>query len=301
MTGNTMAPRFTIGRTLGDSLKIFGRNIVAFALVALAIRLLFLLAPDRQTAAVMTGAAEMNWFNAIVSMVIAVVVISSTKAIVVFPTMQNLRGHRAAVSDLWRSVPFLPAIIVAGAIINLPSLASLVVQSLFPGNAVALVASGIVVSIVALVLLLMWWLYVPTIAVEKGGTLHGLRRSRYLLGGQRWRVFGLLVIVSVASSAIIGGIAFLAGFRLTDLSSLPSIRSMSPIAIAIFVMSALISAFDGVLVTVSVLSPAHREGGRDRRGSHPGVRLRSRTRGPLQQHCSPSNFRAFAGDDCPSE
>ena len=171
--------------------------------MALAIRLLFLLAPDKQMVAVMTGAAEMNWFNAIVSMVIAVVVISATKAIVVFPTMQNLRGHRAVVSDLWRSVPFLPAIIVAGAIINLPSFASLVVQSLFPGNAVALVAGGFVVSIVALVLLL-----------------------------------------------IIGGIAFLAGFRLTDLSSLPSIRSMSPIAIAIFVTSALIGAFEGVLVTV---------------------------------------------------
>ena len=45
MTGNTMAPRFTIGRALGDSIKIFGRNIVAFALAALAIRLLLLLAP----------------------------------------------------------------------------------------------------------------------------------------------------------------------------------------------------------------------------------------------------------------
>src|SRR5687767_7272964 len=101
MAGNIMAPRFTIGRALGDSIKVFGRNIVAFALVALAIRLLFLLAPDRQMAAVMTGAAQLNWLSAIMSMAIVIVAASATKAIVVFPTMQNLRGHKAAVSDMW--------------------------------------------------------------------------------------------------------------------------------------------------------------------------------------------------------
>ena len=77
MAVNTGAPRFTIGRTLGDSLKIFGRNFVAFALVALAIRLLLLLAPPQgQAAAVMTGAAQINWFNAIVSMAVAIVVLA---------------------------------------------------------------------------------------------------------------------------------------------------------------------------------------------------------------------------------
>ena len=157
----------------------------------------------------MTGAAQINWFNAIVSMVLQIVVICATKAMAVFPTMQNLRGHRAVVSDLWRSVPVLTAIIVAGVIINLPSFASLVIQGLFPGNAAALTMSGFVIGIISLVLLLMWWPYAPTIAVEKGGVLHGLKRSRYLLGGQRWRVFGLLVIVGLASSVSIIAIALL--------------------------------------------------------------------------------------------
>jgi hypothetical protein len=251
MAGNGMAPRFTIGRTLGDSIKIFGRNIVAFALAALAIRLLLLLIPKGQMAAVMTGATQINWFNAIASMVATVVVVSATKAIVVFPTMQNLRGHRAAVSDLWRSVPFLPPIIVAGAIINLPSFASLIVQGLFPGNPAVISINGIVAGIAALVLLLLWWLYAPTIAIEKGGVLHGLKRSRYLLSGQRWRVFGLLVIVGLASGATVIAIAMLGGVRFTELSSLASMQSLSPVGIAVFIISALIGAFDGVLVTVS--------------------------------------------------
>jgi hypothetical protein len=251
MAGNIMAPRFTIGRTLGDSIKIFGRNIVAFALVALAIRLLFLLAPDKPMAAMMTGATQINWLSAIASMVITIVAASAIKAIVVFPTMQNLRGHRAAISDLWRSVPVFPAIIVAGAIINLPSVVSLVTLGLFPGNIAVIGASGFVIGIVTLVLLLMWWLYAPVIAVEKGGVLHGLKRSRYLLSGQRWRVFALLLIVRFTTGATVLGVALLGGLRLTDLSSLASMQSASPIGIAIFIISALVGAFDGVLVTVA--------------------------------------------------
>jgi hypothetical protein len=252
MAGNIMAPRFTIGRTLWDSSKIFGRNIVAFAIVALGIRVLFLLAPDKQMATVMTGAAQINWLSSIVSMVIVIVAASATKAIMVFPTMQNLRGHKAAVSDLWRSVPVLPAIIVAAAIINLPSVVSLVIRGLFPGNIAVIGASGFVIGIVTLVLLLMWWLYAPVIAVEKGGVLHGLKRSRYLLSGQRWRVFALLLVVRFATGATVLGVALLGGLRLTDLSSLASsMQSMSPIGIAIFITGALMSAFDGVLVTVS--------------------------------------------------
>jgi hypothetical protein len=42
----TGTPRFTIGRTLGDSLKIFGRNFIAFVVAALAIRLLLLVVPQ---------------------------------------------------------------------------------------------------------------------------------------------------------------------------------------------------------------------------------------------------------------
>lgn len=242
---------FSIGRTLGDSIKIFGRNIIAFAVAALAIQLLLLLAPRGQTVAVLTGAAEINWFNAIATTLLSIIVINATKAIAVFPAMQALRGQRVAVSDLWRSLPALPAIVVAGAIISLPSFVSLIVQGLVPGNSAVIGFSGFVAGIVALVLVLMWWLYAPAIAVEKVGVLQGLTRSRYLLSGQRWRVFGLIVIVSVATGATVIAIALLGGMSLNDLSSLASMPPTSPIGMAIFIFSALIGAFDGVLVTVS--------------------------------------------------
>ena len=251
MAINIGTPRFTIGRTLGDSLNIFGRNVIVLALVALAIRLLLLVVPQGQAAGVVTEASQFNWFSAIVSIAIAIVVGSVTKAVVVFPTMQNLRGQKALVSDLWKSVPVLPAVVMAGAILSLPSFVSLTIQGLFPGDAAVIGISGFVVGIVALVLILMWWLYAPTIAIERGGVLQGLRRSNHLLSGQRWRVFGLLVIVGVASSAVVIAIALLGGLSFTDLASLASIPSTSPIGIAFFIFSALISAFEGVLTTVS--------------------------------------------------
>jgi hypothetical protein len=125
------------------------------------------------------------------------------------------------------------------------------IQGLFPGNAVVIGISSFVVGIVALVLLLMWWLYAPTITVEKGGVLQGLGRSNHLLSGQRWRVFGLVVIVALIAGATVIGIALLGGLSFTSLAALPSISPLSPLGMAVFVFSALVSAFDGVLVTVS--------------------------------------------------
>jgi hypothetical protein len=251
MAVNSGTPRFTIGRTLVDSLKIFGRNFIVFAPVALAIRLLLFAVPQGQAPAVVTDPNQVDWFNATVAMVAAIVVISVTKAAMVFPTMQNLRGQRAGVSDLWKIVPILPAIVMAEAIFSLPSFASLAVQGLFAGNTTVTAFTGFVVSIVALVLLLMWWLYPPAIAIEKSGVLHGLRRSNVLLRGQRWRIFGLLVILGAISAAVVIAIALAGGLSLTNLASLASIQPTSPIGIAMFIFSALVSAFSGVLITVS--------------------------------------------------
>jgi hypothetical protein len=72
----------------------------------------------------MTGASQINWFSAFASIAAAIVVTSVTKAVMVFPTMQNLRGQRATISDLWKSVPVLPAVVMAGVIFSLPSFVS---------------------------------------------------------------------------------------------------------------------------------------------------------------------------------
>ena len=65
---------------------------------------------------------------------------------------------------------------------------SLTVRGLFAENTVVTGFTSFIVSIVGLVLLLMWWLYPPAIAIEKGGVLHGLKRSNDLLRGRRWRI-----------------------------------------------------------------------------------------------------------------
>lgn len=251
MAINTGMSRFTIGRTLGDSLKIFRRNFVAFAFVGVAGRLLLLLVPGGQAVGAMMSASQVNWLSAIVSMMAAIVVGSLMTAIVVYPTMRNLRGQRVVFSDFWRGIPFLPAIVVVGGILSLPSFAALIIRGLFPANPIVIGIGALVMGVVSLVLLLMWWLCAPTVAVEQGSVLHALKRSRYLLSGQRWRVFGLLVIMGMVSSAMGIAIALLAGLSLTDASTLASLQSMTPAGIAVFVLGALVRTFDGVLVTVS--------------------------------------------------
>ncbi len=245
---NVVTPRFSIGRTLKDSLGIFGRNFVTFALLALAVQLVILVTPSDLNARALAGSGQLAWWEFVVATAGGIIVTNVTQTLVVFGTLQNLRGQRASLSDAWRSVPFIPSILLAGTIMSLPSIASWITRSLLPGNAMALGFWSIVFGAASLFLMLLWWIYVPAIAIERGGLLHGLRRSRYLLSGHRWRVFGLMVIVGIASIAIVFAIGLIGGVSVTDLAS---VSRMTPVGIAIFVVSALILAFDGVLTTVS--------------------------------------------------
>ena len=43
------------------------------------------------------------------------------------------------------------------------------------------------------------WLYIPVIVVEKRGIAESLRRSAFLTRGRRWRMFGLWLVVGIAS------------------------------------------------------------------------------------------------------
>jgi hypothetical protein len=246
MDGSVVAPRFSIGRTLKDSLRIFARNFVALAFLAFVVRLLILVAPS--DGKMLMSAGPPHFWNSIFAMSVENIVTSITETLVVFGTLQNLRGQRASIADWWRSIPFVPLTVLGGAILGLPSFASLITRNLFPGNTVVVGLGGIVFTIISLVLLLMWCIYAPATVIEKGGLLHGLRRSRYLLSGQRWRIFGLFVIAGVVSIAITLVTALIAGVGLTGLAS---VQTTSPAGIAIFVISALTLAFNGVLTTVS--------------------------------------------------
>ena len=68
-----------------------------------------------------------------------------------------------------------------------------------------------------IILLLMLWVYVPAIVIEKKGVGGAFGRSRELTKGRRWAILGLFIVVGIAfwvASWIIGfifGLIFGAG------------------------------------------------------------------------------------------
>jgi MFS family permease len=104
-----------------------------------------------------------------------------------------------------------------------PVLAPLIGAGILAGIGIAI---GFVLLIVpGLYLLTIWAVLVPVIVLERTGVFPSFGRSRQLVKGHGWQVFGVLVVlfllflvIRVLVAAIIGGIAdTFAGFALADL------------------------------------------------------------------------------------
>ena len=88
------------------------------------------------------------------------------------------------------------------------------------------IAIGLVLLIVpGLVLITIWAVIIPVIVVERTGALESFGRSRRLVKGNAWQVFGVLVVVVIGAfivqiliAALIGGVSdSFAGFSLAVL------------------------------------------------------------------------------------
>jgi hypothetical protein len=113
---------------------------------------------------------------------------------VTYGVFQHLRGQPADTGDIVRA--------------GLRHLLPVFVVSLFAG---VLTGIGFLLLVVpGLVLMCRYWVAVPVAVVEEQGASNALSRSSELTEGNRWRVFGLLLILG----AIAIGTAMLAGFGL---------------------------------------------------------------------------------------
>jgi uncharacterized membrane protein len=99
--------------------------------------------------------------------------------------MRDGRRDFSATELLRAALPFLFPLIVAGILYGLS------------------VAVGLILIIVPGLLFLTWFsLYAPAIVVEKRGILDAFTRSRELVRGNGWRVFGVIVVTFILQSVI---------------------------------------------------------------------------------------------------
>jgi hypothetical protein len=227
--------QFSIGRVIGDSFGVLARNIVSFTTLALLIGLINLLFAVYYVVPAMTVFAQdpeqidptqINWSVFVLSAVITIVVGYLTQATIIYGTFQDLRGQKASIGDcIARGLSSIVPVIVGSILLSLG----------FGIGFVLLIVPGII-------LLVMWWVYIPAIVVEGKGIIGAFGRSRELTRGRRWHILGLLIIVGVAMWVVNTVIGYVVPFDPTS--------AWNAAIVASYVLQSLVTAFGAVLVAV---------------------------------------------------
>jgi hypothetical protein len=239
------ATRFSIGRVLRDSFVIFGRNILLFGGVALVVRLLSLFSPVADAVPAPDGST--NWVAFCLAKGLDTVISGLTEAAIVFAAFQCLRGRRAGAGDIVHGLRSVGPIILAGLIYGVPLYASDVIDAMLPGEDLLVRALNLVVVVGALVLIVIWWIYVPAIAIEGKGVLASFGRSAQLTKRRRWAIVGVIVLATIAVFVPLIAIMAAADASIDSLTASP----LTPIGAVGYVFYALTTAFYTVLMTVA--------------------------------------------------
>ena len=222
--------QFSIGRVIGDSFGVYARNFVSFTALALVIGIVSLVFQLLVFVPMMvSGAADptqLNWGVVFLGSVIPMIVNALTQATIIYGTFQDLRGQRASIGDcIARGLGSIVPVIIGSILLALG------------------VGVGFMLIIVpGLILIVMWWVYIPAIVVESKGIIGAFGRSRELTRGRRWHVFGLIMLVGI----VVLIITFVIGKVLQDATGQVSTVG----SIVQYAVLSVLTAFNSVLVAV---------------------------------------------------
>jgi hypothetical protein len=203
MTDTSLSARFAegdfrVGRILSRTSSVLSRNFLPFFIVTAIANLpgALLIKISTDPANLTPEAAFGSLGLIFVGLILTVVLNVLCQAIVLYGAFQDMRGRPVNLVEslqvgFARFFPIIGLAIVAYFLITLASMLLIV-----PG----------------LILLTMWFVATPACVVERLGPIRSMRRSSQLTKGHRWKVFGLILLVAVLGSIIIGVINL--GFEL---------------------------------------------------------------------------------------
>jgi len=193
---STVAPvaegEFRIGRVFSRTLTLLSRNFPIYFAVA-AVAALPSVFVDTSTS------GQEAKFSAPLLSVLAMLVLSPlSQAIMLHTAFQDMSGRRISLSEslraaLSRWLPLIGLSICVGFGVMLGTLMLIV-----PG----------------IILIMMWYVANPACIVERLGVFASMRRSSELTKGHRWSIFGMWVLIAIASgviSAVLKGVLGLTG------------------------------------------------------------------------------------------
>jgi hypothetical protein len=169
---------FRVGDAMNKAITMLSRNLLPFSIVTGIAALPHVLLFERHNGATQT-AWDVAWVA--VGLVLTLVFSALSQATVLYGAFEGLRGGQvdmlASFRYAWRRfVPVIGVAILSALLCGLASIALI-----FPG----------------LMLLTMWYAATPACVVERLGPWNSLMRSAALTKGHRWKVFGLVIVLSI--------------------------------------------------------------------------------------------------------
>ena len=202
--GAAPSSKLDIGRVIGGTFEVLGRNIVTFGVLALVLTgipsaiVAFFQASNLDPSAAF--AMRPGYFRAMgFSGLAALITNAILQGALVYGTVQDMNGQRAGIADCLANGlrSFLPLI----------GLTILLFIAVFFGF-ILLIVPGIMMACA-------WCVAVPSLVAERTGVFGAFSRSADLTRGNRWRIFALFIVVWIVAlviGAVIGAIAMAATF-----------------------------------------------------------------------------------------
>lgn len=187
----------TVGNILGEAWTLYTRFFTRFFVLALVVFLITGLASAIVASLVDRGSTFGGFLLGIVAIAVILVGTYWVQGALVFAVKDARDGAvTASNEEILRKVrPFLGILIVAGIIAGFG------------------VAIGLVLLIVPGLVLLTWWaLVVPVIVLEGRRVVASFGRSRALVRGHGWTVFGVVIIAAILSTIVSNAISIMLSF-----------------------------------------------------------------------------------------
>ena len=222
---------FYVGRAIGMSFGVLGRNFGGFVILAFIIQLgvyffdewLGIHDPLHEL-----GLADMA------SVAISLLAFSFLSAMVSFGTYRDLKGDRASLAE----------VVVQGFWLLLPVLlVSVVVTVIYLAGFILIIVPGVIA-------LIFLWVAIPAAVVERTSVIGSLKRSKKLTKGSRWRIFGILVLFAVIFVLVLVAVGVISAFLLLPLGVAEDSLDAWTTQFG-FVVGAVFALFFNVVVAVS--------------------------------------------------
>lgn len=218
------SPRFSVGTVISTSLSILLANVWSFLAIILAVGVpaaVLILGGSMMLAASNRGSLEaggklslQGGGTAQVLFLIFVAILSTLaylliQAAVTYGALQSLRGRKAEIGVcISNGLAALPRVFLAGLLFSVAMavvgfVLAYIGGAIFSGGGYATgILAGLVVGAVFIYIVILFWVFIPAIVVERAGPVDCFKRSLALTKGRRWAILGVLALVFVANFAV---------------------------------------------------------------------------------------------------